>query len=178
MVFHWILRDNKCPQVSWTLLSIVADVNNAVVWMDSILPLISSSSSFSSMPFGTVPCPPTMTDITVTFLLLGFFSSLVMSKDLPLIFCSLARSIFINTTVVVVVVTWNNIIAGNFLVWDWNIWYHITTQINDNWSQIKKKVLTKNDCTGKLKKQIEGQIFKDGCQLTYFKHSLKWIYFY
>ena len=36
--------------VSWTLLSILADLNNAVVWMVSIRPLISkSSSSFTKL---------------------------------------------------------------------------------------------------------------------------------
>ena len=31
MVFHWSLNDNKLPQVSMTFLSILADLNNAVV---------------------------------------------------------------------------------------------------------------------------------------------------
>ena len=31
MVFHWSLCDGKSPQVSWTLLSILADLNNAIV---------------------------------------------------------------------------------------------------------------------------------------------------
>ena len=31
MVFHWILIDSKSPQVSRTFLSILADVNNALV---------------------------------------------------------------------------------------------------------------------------------------------------
>ena len=32
MVFHWRLGDSKSPQVSRTLLSILAVFNNAVVW--------------------------------------------------------------------------------------------------------------------------------------------------
>ena len=49
MVFHWILSDSLSPQVSRTFLSILANVNNAVVWMVLILPLIFiSSSPFSS----------------------------------------------------------------------------------------------------------------------------------
>ena len=40
MVFHWSLSGNKSPQVSRTLLSILADLNNAVVWMVSTHPLI------------------------------------------------------------------------------------------------------------------------------------------
>ena len=35
MVFHWSLNDNTSPQVSSTLLSILADLNSAVVWMVS-----------------------------------------------------------------------------------------------------------------------------------------------
>ena len=33
MVFHWSLSDSKSRQVSRTLLSILADLNNGVVWM-------------------------------------------------------------------------------------------------------------------------------------------------
>ena len=35
MVFHWSLSDKKSPQVSRTLLSILSDLKNAVVWMVS-----------------------------------------------------------------------------------------------------------------------------------------------
>ena len=40
MVSHWILSDSKSPQVSKILLIILADLNNAVVWM------VSYSSSY------------------------------------------------------------------------------------------------------------------------------------
>ena len=33
MVFHWDVSDNKSPQVSRTLFSILADLNNIVFWM-------------------------------------------------------------------------------------------------------------------------------------------------
>ena len=36
MVFHWSLSDNKFPQVSTTLLGILAVLNNVVVWMVSL----------------------------------------------------------------------------------------------------------------------------------------------
>ena len=55
MVFHWILSECKSPQVPWTLLSILASLNNAVNWMVSNLPLISKSPSLFSTPLGTVP---------------------------------------------------------------------------------------------------------------------------
>ena len=45
MVIHWSFND-KSPQVSWTLFSILADLNNAVVWTVSTRPVISKSSSF------------------------------------------------------------------------------------------------------------------------------------
>ena len=35
MVFHWSLSDSKSPQVSRTLHSILAVLNNVVVWMVS-----------------------------------------------------------------------------------------------------------------------------------------------
>ena len=41
VIFHWSPSDSKSPQISRTLLSILADLNNAVTWMISILPLIS-----------------------------------------------------------------------------------------------------------------------------------------
>ena len=36
MVSHWSLSDSKFPQVSRTLLSILTDLNNAVVWTVSL----------------------------------------------------------------------------------------------------------------------------------------------
>ena len=41
MVSHWRLRDSKSPQICRTLLSILADLNNKVVWMVSSRLLIS-----------------------------------------------------------------------------------------------------------------------------------------
>ena len=51
MVFHWCLSDNKFPQVSWTLLSILTDLSNAVVWIVFTHPLISKYFS----PFVFLP---------------------------------------------------------------------------------------------------------------------------
>ena len=45
MVFHWSLNDSKSRQVSWTLLSILDDLNNPVGWMVSIRPPTSNPSS-------------------------------------------------------------------------------------------------------------------------------------
>ena len=43
MVFLWSLSDSKSLQISKTLLCILADFNNAVVWMVSTCPFISKS---------------------------------------------------------------------------------------------------------------------------------------
>ena len=55
MVFHWSLSDSKSLQVSRTLLSILANLNNAVVWMVSTLTLISKSSSLFTNSLVAVP---------------------------------------------------------------------------------------------------------------------------
>ena len=44
MVFHLSLSDSKSPRLSRTLLSILADLNNAVIFMVSTRPPISNSS--------------------------------------------------------------------------------------------------------------------------------------
>ena len=58
MVFHWSLSDSKSPQVSRTLLSILADLNNAVVWIVSTWPPTSKSSSLFNNTLITVPKAP------------------------------------------------------------------------------------------------------------------------
>ncbi len=75
MVFHWSLSDSKSPQVSRTLLSILADLNNAVVWMVLIRPQISNSSSTRSKPLETVPSTPITVGITVAFMFNNFLCS-------------------------------------------------------------------------------------------------------
>ena len=72
MVFHSSLSDSKSPQVSRTLFSIVAVLNNAVVWMVSTRPPISKSSSPFSNPLVTVPKPITI-GIIVTCMFHSFF---------------------------------------------------------------------------------------------------------
>ena len=73
MVFHWSLNDSKSPQVSRTLLRILAILNNAVVWMVSTRPSISKSSSPFNNPLITVPKAPIMIGIIVTFMFHSFF---------------------------------------------------------------------------------------------------------
>ena len=68
MVFHWSLSDSKSAQVTRTLLSIVAILNNVVVWMASTRPPSSKSSCPFNEPLVTVPKGPIMISIIVTFM--------------------------------------------------------------------------------------------------------------
>ena len=45
MDFHWSLSDTESRQVFRTVLNILDGLNNTIVWMVSICPLISKSSS-------------------------------------------------------------------------------------------------------------------------------------
>ena len=77
MVFHWSLSDSDSPQVSWTLLSILADLINALGWIVSPCPLIFKSSSPCTNPLVTVPSVPVTIGITITFMFLFFFLSVL-----------------------------------------------------------------------------------------------------
>ena len=85
MVFHWRLSDNKSPQVSRTLLSIVAVFNNAVVWIVSTRPPICKSSRPFNNPLVTVPKAPITIGIIVSFMFHSFFNSLARSRLLLLL---------------------------------------------------------------------------------------------
>ena len=82
MIFYWSLSDSKSPQVSRTLLSILADLN--VTWMVPTRPLISKPSSPSANPLVTVPSASITIGITVTFMLHSFFVSWARSRYLSL----------------------------------------------------------------------------------------------
>ena len=73
MFSHWTLSDSKFSQVSRTLLSILADLTNAVVWMVSTRPLISKSSSPFTNPLVNVLRVPIIIGITVPFMFHSFF---------------------------------------------------------------------------------------------------------
>ena len=72
MVSHWSLSDNKPPQVSKTLLRILAVLSNAVVWMVSTCPLISKSSSHFIILLGIVPSVLITVGFLVTFIFHSF----------------------------------------------------------------------------------------------------------
>ena len=80
MVFNWSLSDSKSPQVSRTLLSILAVLRNVVVWVVSTRPLISKSSSPYNNSLVTVLKAPIKIGTIVTFMIHILFNSLARSK--------------------------------------------------------------------------------------------------
>ena len=84
LVFYWNLRPGKSSQMSKTLLSILTDLSNVVVWMVSARPPIFNSSSPLIKSLGIVPSEPTTMGIAVIFMFQNFFSSLTRSKYLSL----------------------------------------------------------------------------------------------
>ena len=83
MVFHWSLSDSKSPLVSRTLLSIMAVLNDVVVWMVSTHPPTTKSSSpFSNTTLVTVTKAPITIGIIFTFMFHCFFNSLARSRYL------------------------------------------------------------------------------------------------
>ena len=73
MVFHWSLSDSKSPQVSRTLLSILAVLNSAVVWMVSTRQPTPKLSSPLSNPYFTVSNAPITICMIVTCMFHSFF---------------------------------------------------------------------------------------------------------
>ena len=80
MVFHWSLSDHRSPQVSRTLLSILAVLNNVVVWMVSTHPSTSKSSSLFCNPLVSVRNAPITIGIIVTCMFHNFFNSRARSR--------------------------------------------------------------------------------------------------
>ena len=78
MVFCWRLSDSKSPQVSRTLLSILAVFNNAVVWMVFTRSPTSKSSRPFNNPLVTVPKAPITIGIILTFMFYSFFFSILL----------------------------------------------------------------------------------------------------
>ena len=72
--------DSNAPQISWTLLNVMADFCCTTIWMVSILPLIFSSPSLFSRFLGNVPRAPTTIVNIVAFKFHNFFSSLTKCK--------------------------------------------------------------------------------------------------
>ena len=90
MDFHWSVSDSKSPQISRTLLSILAVLNYIVVWMVYTRPPASKSSSPFNNPLVTVPKEPITIGIIVTFMFhsLFFFFFQLPSFHFPsVLFC-------------------------------------------------------------------------------------------
>ena len=83
MVYHWGLSDSRSPQAFRALLSILAVLNNVVVWMVSTRPPTSKSSSSSNNPLVTEPNAPITIGTIVTFMFHSFFNYLTRSRYLP-----------------------------------------------------------------------------------------------
>ena len=85
MVFHRSLRNSKSSQVSMTPLSILANLNNAVVLIVSPRSLISKSFNLCTNPLVTVQRAPITIGITVPPV---FFNSQARSRYLSFILLS------------------------------------------------------------------------------------------
>ena len=83
MVSHWSLSD-KSPQVSGTLLSILVDLKNAVVWIVSTRLDMSMSSSPYTYQLVTVTRVQITLGIIVIFMFRRFFNYQAMSRYLSL----------------------------------------------------------------------------------------------
>ena len=82
MFFHWSLSDSKSPQVTWTLLSILAVLSNFVVRMVSTRPPTFKSSSLFNNPLVIVPKAAITIGIIGTYIINSFFNSLARSRYL------------------------------------------------------------------------------------------------
>ena len=80
MVFQWSLGDIKYIHFFRTLLSILADLNNAVVWMVSTCPVISKSCSPCINPLVTAPRAEII--ITIVIILTFMFQQLTRPRYL------------------------------------------------------------------------------------------------
>ena len=78
MVFHWSLS----ARVSRTLLSILAVLSNAVIWIVSTRPPTSKSFRPFDNPFVIVPKAPITIGTIVTFMFHSFFNSLARPRYL------------------------------------------------------------------------------------------------
>ena len=83
----------KSPRVTRTLLSILADLNNAVVKIVFIRSSISKFSRLLTKPLGTVPSMLIRINITVTFMFYSFFSSPARSNYLSLFLFSFVSTL-------------------------------------------------------------------------------------
>ena len=82
MFFLWSVSDSKSLQFSRSLLSILSDLNNAVIWTVSTRPINSKYSRPCINPLVTVPREQITIGIIDTFMFYSFFNSLARSRYL------------------------------------------------------------------------------------------------
>ena len=75
MVFHWSLSDSRSIQIFRIVLCNMANINNALVCIVFIRPLISTSFSHFMNLLGTVPRAPILLLLLLLLLPLEFFTS-------------------------------------------------------------------------------------------------------
>ena len=138
MVFHWSLSDCKSSQVSKTLLSILAVLNNVVVWMVSTRPPASKSSSPFSNPLVTIPKASVAIGIIVTFMFHSFFNSLARLRYLSFFSLSFsfilwsagtAKSTILQIFVVDYYEVWSGLVFWPRFVYYYYYYYYYYTQI-------------------------------------------------
>ena len=83
-IFTEFPSDTKFLLVYRTLLSILPDLNKAVVWMVLILPLIFSSLCLFPIPLWSISKAPTRINIGVTFMFHSFSNPLARSTYLSI----------------------------------------------------------------------------------------------
>ena len=82
MVFHGSLSNSKSPQVYRSLLSILAVLNNVVVWMVSTCPLTLKSSNPLNNPLVILLKAPITIGTIITFMFHSLSNSLARSMYL------------------------------------------------------------------------------------------------
>ena len=120
MVFHWSLSDSKFPQVSRTLLSILAVFDTAVVWRVFTRPPTSKFFSPFNNPLITEPKAPFMIGIIVTcmfYCLFVFFNSLDCRGTyssvhiLSVLYCGQPVKSTILQILIFVLIIWSGLLA-------------------------------------------------------------------
>ena len=82
MFFLLCLSNSNSPKIFGPLLSILADCKNAAVWVVTICPLISNSSSSRPKSLEPVPSAPVIIVFTNTLVFHSFLSSQAKSNDI------------------------------------------------------------------------------------------------
>ena len=121
------LSDSKSPWVSKTL-RVLADLNNAVVWIVSLCSLISKSSCLFIKSLETVMGAPITIGITVTIVSHSFFSSLARSKYLSLFWLSFSFTLWLATEFTI----WRVLFFVNFFHTSFNGWFFAEVLITAN----------------------------------------------